>query len=81
MAPTYPAFDGATFRAERQAAGYTAGEFALLVGRTRQTLRNYEAGRSRPDRRTVECIARVLRIDYRIFYGGRDPWADRRASP
>jgi transcriptional regulator with XRE-family HTH domain len=70
MAPRHPPFDGERFRAERKAAGYTAGEFAVLVGRTRQTLRNYEVGRSRPDRATVERIGQVLGIDGRTFRKG-----------
>jgi DNA-binding XRE family transcriptional regulator len=65
MAPRHPPFDGERFRAERQAAGYTASEFAVLVGRTRQTLRNYEVGRSRPSPATVERIGQVLGIDGR----------------
>jgi transcriptional regulator with XRE-family HTH domain len=70
MAPVHPPFDGERFRAERKAAGYTAGEFAVLVGRTRQTLRNYEVGRSRPSPATVERIGQVLGIDGRTFRKG-----------
>jgi transcriptional regulator with XRE-family HTH domain len=73
MAPVHPPFDGERFRAERKAAGYTASEFAVLVGRTRQTLRNYEVGRSRPSPATVERIGQVLGVDHRIFYEERAP--------
>jgi transcriptional regulator with XRE-family HTH domain len=72
MPPCHPHFDGERFRRERKAAGYTAGEFAVLVGRTRQTLRNYEVGRSRPSPATVERIARLLCVDERVFRNGLD---------
>jgi transcriptional regulator with XRE-family HTH domain len=72
MPPRHPPFDGERFRRERKAARYTATELAVWLGLTRQTIRNYEAGRSRPDRATVARIARLLCVDERVFRNGSD---------
>ena len=67
-------------REARQAAGLTQQELAARVGVTRRTVRNWEAGRTRPGqehltRITLHCGAAVTELD------GRETREQARRSP
>ena len=66
--PKHPPFDGVRLRRAIGASPYTRGELATRLGVTRQTIGNWETGRSRPDPRIVGRLAAVLGLDYRVFY-------------
>jgi DNA-binding XRE family transcriptional regulator len=66
-------WNGRRFKLEREAAGYTTTDLAGMVGVTRQTIRNWEVGKSTPHPRMVGELARVLRVNARTFYS--DPEA------
>jgi transcriptional regulator with XRE-family HTH domain len=75
--PLHPPFDGPRLRRAIKASPYTHGEVAARVGVTRQTIGNWENGRTRPDPRVVGRVATVLGVDYRAFY---DPSIPLRGS-
>jgi transcriptional regulator with XRE-family HTH domain len=54
---------GARIRALRTLRGLSTEEFARRVGRTRQAVEHWEAGRRTPPLKTLEAIANVLRVD------------------
>ena len=61
---------GKNIRQLRIAQNMTQEEFAERLYVTRQTVSNYENGRSRPDIDMLETIARVLKTDVNtVLYG------------
>ena len=68
---------GKNIRYYREKKGYSQEQLAQLLFVTRQTVSNYETGRSRPDVKTLVKLAGLLDIDVTdLIYGpGRFPSA------
>lgn len=72
-----PPFNNAMLRAIREDLDLSVDAFAGYVNVSPDTVRKWETGAVNPDPRTVGQLSRVLRIDYRAFYGGEHPVIDR----
>ena len=69
---------GKNIRAVRTRAGLTQDQLAERLHVTRQTVSNYETGRSRPDVETLLALAEALEADVKeLLYGPQVP-PDRR---
>ena len=70
---------GTNIRAARNAKGLTQDELAERIHTTRQTVSNYETGRSQPDLETLSLLAEALECDEeRLLYGKARPATDPR---
>ncbi len=70
---------GKNIKSLRESRGLTQDAFAELLHVTRQTVSNYENGRSRPDLDMLQEIARVLDTDASTLLG-EDPSAPQQAA-
>lgn len=70
---------GKNIRDLREAAGLTQEELARRLFVTRQTVSNYELGRSRPDLDMLLRIAEELKADVNTVLYGVPPTLDRKA--
>ena len=70
---------GKNIRDLREAAGLKQEELAEKLFVTRQTVSNYETGKTRPDVEMIGALAEVLGTDANtVFYGPTDSAARRR---
>ena len=70
---------GTNIRAARNVKGLTQDELAERIHTTRQTVSNYETGRSQPDLETLSLLAEALECDEeRLLYGKARPATDPR---
>ena len=72
---------GKSIRRYRTERGMTQEELAEQLFVTRQTVSNYEMGRSRPDIETLLAICRLLDKDMEDFLYGEPPCRGRRKIP
>ena len=63
---------GENIKAIRQSKNMTQEELAAKIYTTRQTVSNYEKGRSDPDLETIRRIAEALETDSSILLYGND---------
>ena len=71
---------GKNIRYYREKKGYSQEQLAQLLFVTRQTVSNYETGRSRPDVETLVKLAGLLDIDVTdLIYGPRQISVSRRS--
>jgi len=61
-------WDGGRFKVVREAAGYTTTDLGEIVGLTRQTIRNYEIGKTAPDPYMAARLADALGVPSSILY-------------
>ena len=73
---------GKNIRYYREKMGYSQEQLAQLLFVTRQTVSNYETGRSRPDVETLVKLAGLLNIEVTdLIYGPRQISVSRRSCP
>lgn len=71
---------GANIRRARARRKLTQDDLAQTVHTTRQTISNYETGRSRPDVETLQRLADALGVELTELLDGEPPAAARRAE-
>lgn len=71
---------GANIRRARTRRHLTQDDLAQTVHTTRQTISNYETGRSRPDVETLQRLADALGVELTELLDGEPPAAARRAE-
>lgn len=71
---------GANIRRARTRRHLTQDDLAQTVHTTRQTISNYETGRSRPDVETLQRLADALGVELTELLDGEPPAAVRRAA-
>ena len=71
---------GANIRTIRMEQSMTQDELAEALFVTRQTVSNYETGRSNPDVEKLIAIAQILHTDLDTLIYGKQPTPDRRAD-
>lgn len=71
---------GKNIRQAREKKGYNQEELAQLLFVTRQTVSNYETGRSRPDVETLVKLSQLLDVEVTdLIYGPQQPALDCRS--
>ena len=68
---------GKNIRWAREQRGYTQEELAQLLFVTRQTVSNYETGRSRPDVETLTRLSELLDVEVTDLIYGPEPVQSR----
>ena len=66
-------WNGGRFKVVREAAGYTTTDLGEIVGLTRQTIRNYEIGKTAPDPLMACRLAEALGVPLSILYSDSEP--------
>ncbi len=72
---------GQYIRTIRENKQWTQEELADKLHVTRQTISNYEKGRSKPDVEMIKRIASVLEVDVQYLFYGESLWPNKSISP